>query len=164
MVPWSGTLMTSVFRNILMLGTYKQGMRGAYIDKLIHNLVEDYFCSGLVPLRTQVFSRYPAFVNRLKESSSAEVRFLVNLVQDDPKSKTCRNIKYLNEITDENCLTVPHFQWKQILPKKTMPMNDGWRRSLLDLLSEARQTKDYTRLNLTETQLEEMFISLCISW
>ena len=142
-----------------------QARNSWYVHPHTHTfLVEDFFCSELVSLRNQVYGRYPKFVNMLKSSPSREVRFLVNLVVRDPKSKTWQNLKYLNDITiQDDCLSTPYFEFKQLLPRKLTPPNEGWRTSLLTMLLEVKESKDYSRLNANETQVSEMIDSLCIS-
>ena len=103
------------------------------------------------------------FIQNLKDSQSAEARFMINLVQNDPKSRTFQNIKFLNEISQDNCMTVSQFEWRQILPRKTLPPNESWRISWLGTLLNVRKTKDFSSLNLNEQQAEEMLISLCIT-
>ena len=62
-------------------------------------LVEGYFCSNHTSLRNQVLSRYPAFVRKLLNSFSSEVRFLANLVLHDKRSNVCTNLEYIINIT-----------------------------------------------------------------
>ena len=127
-------------------------------------LVEDFFCSQYVSLRNQVYGRYPKFVNKLRCSPSKEVRFLINLVLNDPKSKTCQNLIFLNGLTNQNdCLLTPYFDFKQLLPRKTTPPNESWRTSLLELLLEVKESGDLSRLNANDSQVDEMIDSLLIT-
>ena len=126
-------------------------------------LVEGYFCRDMIPLRNQVLSRYPGFIRKLLDSPSKEIRFLVNIVMNDQRSTTARNITYLENMT--NCEVVKFARWKvkQNLPVKSVPQSDNWRTSLLTLLLEARQSKNYSKINLSKMEAAEMIISLCIS-
>ena len=88
---------------------------------------------------------------------------MICMVQNDPKSRTCQNLKYLNELTNDNCLTMSPFEWKQLLPRQTIPENHTWRVTWLQLMLEVQQSQDYARLNLNKEQFRDMFDSLCIS-
>ena len=82
---------------------------------------------------------------------------------NDQRSTTARNITYLESMT--NCEVVKFARWKvkQNLPVKSVPQSDNWRTSLLTLVLEARQSKDYSKINLSKLEATEMIISLCIS-
>ena len=87
---------------------------------------------------------------------------MINLVETDPRSKMCWNISFLSDITNENCLALAPWRWKQLLPKLELSDSDSWRTPWLDCLLEIRLTKDYQKLNLTEDQFDQMLTSLCI--
>ena len=126
------------------------------------NLIENYFCKDFIPLRNQVYGRYPKFIWKLKSSPSKEVRFMINFVETDPRSKPCLNIRHLSDITNEDCLAMAPWRWKQLLPKLELD-SDSWRISWLDCLLDIRQSKSHQKLNITEDQFDQMFTSLCIS-
>ena len=127
------------------------------------NLVESFFCKDLVPLRSQIYGRYPKFITKLRNSPSKEIRFMINIVENDPKSVTCLNIRFLSDLAGEHCLSFAPWRWKQMLPKNEIPVNETWKTSWLECLLEIRKCKDYGRLNLTEDQFNSMLDSLCIS-
>lgn len=118
--------------------------------KLVHDvprstytyLVEGYLAREQTSLRTQVLSRYPGFYRKLLSSPSKEVRMLVKMVSKDPRSITCRNLKYLSLKTG---LEQPHSygSWKvrEALPVQKVPMNEMWRLGLLAKLMEMRRNK-----------------------
>ena len=62
-------------------------------------LVEGYLAADQTSLRNQVLSRYPGFYRNLLNSPSKEVRILARLVANDPRSNTCKNLRYLKELT-----------------------------------------------------------------
>ena len=62
-------------------------------------LVEGYFASDQTSLRNQILSRYPGFFRGLLASPSKEVRILARMVRDDPRSTTCRNLRFLIQKT-----------------------------------------------------------------
>ena len=100
--------------------------------KLIHDvprstftyLVEGFPAQGVPSLRNQVLSRYPAFYRKLKSSPSKEVRMLVNMVSRDPRSITCKNLKYLRDKTNlEHPEMYISYRVRVALPVQTLPAN-----------------------------------------
>ena len=87
--------------------------------KLVHGLprntftylVEGFLSGSQVSLRNQALSRYPGFYRGLLNSPSKEVKMLARMVSRDPRSTTCRNLKYLEQKTK---LKNPEFcsSWK----------------------------------------------------
>ena len=111
------------------------------------NIVENYFCEGLDSMRRQILSRFGNFVQKLAMSPSYEIRFLINIVKDDFRSQTCRNIKYVNSLCNEDILKTESREIKEKLPRP--PEVEKWRRSLLTTMIEAKQLKTYQNLNLS---------------
>ena len=62
-------------------------------------LVEGFFAGEQISLRNQILSRYPGFFRGLLSSPSKEIRILARIVKDDPRSTTCRNLRYLSQKT-----------------------------------------------------------------
>ena len=62
-------------------------------------LVEGFFAKEQSGLRSQVLSRYSGFLRKLQCSPSKEIRMLVRMVHNDPRSTTCKNIRYLKRMT-----------------------------------------------------------------
>ena len=60
-------------------------------------MVEGFLACSQVSLRIQILSRYPAFYRKLLVSPSREVRMLSKMVSADPRSPTCRNLKYIRK-------------------------------------------------------------------
>ena len=60
-------------------------------------LVEGFLSGSQVSLRNQALSRYPGFYRGLLNSPSKEVKMLARMVSRDPRSTTCRNLKYLEQ-------------------------------------------------------------------
>ena len=59
------------------------------IDRKTHvYLVENYFCSNLVSLRNQIYSRYSNFAKTLNDSPSREVKLLFKVLSKDARSLT----------------------------------------------------------------------------
>ena len=136
--------------------------------KLVHDvprstytyLVEGYLAREQTSLRTQVLSRYPGFYRKLLSIPSKEVRMLVKMVSQDPRSTTCKNLKYLSLKTG---LDQPHSygSWKvrEALPVQRVPMNEMWRLGLLAKLMEMRRTK-YMEVKDSQ-RITAMIDSLC---
>ena len=68
------------------------------------NLVENFFCNGYASLWNQVLVRFHKFIGKLKESQSKEIRFMNNLVKNDMRSNTGRNIDHLSYLCKKNNL------------------------------------------------------------
>ena len=135
------------------------------VDRATHvYLVENYFCSDLVSLRNQIYSRYCNFVKKLKESPSREVKLLFTVLSKDARSPTNRNIHFLNQIVKVDVVETPKIELKPLFPKALGQQNDSWRLRLLDLFLEARKNVEYrSSLNLSATYVKAMIDSLCIS-
>ena len=52
---------------------------------------------------------------------------------------------------------------RSAIPKNPIPENDQWRVRLLNVLLDARKSKNSEDLNLNKEQLDSMIQSLCIS-
>ena len=127
-------------------------------------LVEGYFCSNHVSLRNQVLSRYPAFVRKLLNSFSSEVRFLANLVLKDQRSTLCRNLSYISNITQLSQVhQISKWRLKEVLPRQLCKSEDMWRVSLLSAYLEIRFRKQFSQYGMTQSQCDLFIRSLCIS-
>ena len=123
-------------------------------------LVEGFLAQDQSSLRNQVLSRYPGFYRKLQYSPSKEVRMLVKMVSTDPRSTTCKNLRYLKEKTG---LEQPesHCSWrvKGALPVQKVPEEQMWRLGLLANLMEMRQMK-YMEVQDNQ-RITAMIDSLC---
>ena len=82
-------------------------------------LVEGLFAEDQISLRNQILSRYPGFYRKLLTSPSKEVRVLARMVASDPRSITCRNLRYLREVTGkENIEWYASWKVRDLLPVK----------------------------------------------
>ena len=127
-------------------------------------LVEGYFCSNHVSLRNQVLSRYPAFVRKLLNSFSSEVRFLANLVLHDKRSNVCRNLEYISNITQiRDVHQMVKWRVREALPRQLCKPEDMWRVSLLSAYLEIRYRKTFSQYGMTQSQCDLFIRSLCIS-
>ena len=127
-------------------------------------LVEGYFCSNHVSLRNQVLSRYPAFVRKLLNSFSSEVRFLANLVLHDKRSNVCRNLEYISNITQiRDVYQMVKWRVREALPRQLCKPEDMWRVSLLSAYLEIRYRKTFSQYGMTQSQCDLFIRSLCIS-
>ena len=91
-------------------------------------------------------------------SPSREVKILSR--QNDPRSTTCKNLKYLRELTSladpENYSSD---RVKMELPKRDVPDSDRWRLSLLNSLFKLKEER---HLDVVDTkQVCAMIQSLC---
>ena len=123
-------------------------------------LVEGFLAKNQPSLRTQVLSRYPGFYRKLKSSPSKEVRMLVNMVAEDPRSITCKNLKYLRKKTGlEEPEKYSSFTVKAALPVQEVPDKEMWRLGLLTNLMELKQRK-YMEVKDYQS-ITSMISSLC---
>ena len=78
--------------------------------------VEGFYAGEQISLRNQILSRYRGFFRGLISSPSKEVRILARIVKDDPKSTTCRNLRYLRQKTSmEQVESVSNWRLKKAL-------------------------------------------------
>ena len=123
-------------------------------------LVEGYFGSGLISLRNQVVSRYAKFYRKLVDSSSKEVRILAQLVKNDPRSTTCRNLRLLRKMSGfSQAELYSSYRIKAALPMKKVPEKECWRLGLLASLLFLRSER-FT-LGLDAQRIDAMITSLC---
>ena len=105
-------------------------------------LVEGFLASSQVSLRNQVLSRYPGFYRKLLVSPSIEVRMLAKMVSSDPRSSTCKNLKYLRKVaTHQQVEWLSSWRVRELLPVRSVPDNEKWRLGLLSYLMEQRLDK-----------------------
>ena len=123
-------------------------------------LVEGFFASGQHSLRNQVLSRYSGFFRSLMQSPSREVRALARIVSSDPRSSTCKNLRYLGKLTR---LNQPEFyssaRIKLALPVREVPDSEKWRLGLITSLMKI-QNERYHRVEDSKT-ICAMLDSLC---
>ena len=120
-----------------------------------------YLCEGQYSLRKQILSRFVGFARQLGQSPSKEVRLMFQLVKEDKRSVTARNLTYLNRICKCNTLNFTSWKVKELLPRAKEC--EQWRTRLLTTLLDARINRQYQHLNLQKYGVEEMIKSLCIS-
>ena len=123
-------------------------------------LVEGFLAANYVSLRNQVLARYGGFYRRLATSPSREVRGLVKIVQNDPRSNTGRNLRLLRLKTG---MDYPEqfssFKIKGCLKALQVPKVEEWRLGLLVTLFEMRSEK---LLRVEDTKgVTAMIDSLC---
>ena len=118
--------------------------------KLVHGvlrstytyLVEGFLAKDQTSLRNQILSRYPGFYRKLQMSPSKEVRMLVKMVENDPRSTTCQNLRYLRKVTNlENAEQYSSWRIREELPKKSVPEAEKWRLGLLAKLMAMKQNQ-----------------------
>ena len=63
------------------------------------------------------------------QSPSKEIRFLSKILLNDPRSTICKNVWFLNDLTDVNIIETSKFQLKKLikLTINPIPANDLWR-------------------------------------
>ena len=123
-------------------------------------LVEGLLAEGQTSLRNQILARYPGIYRKLLTSPSKEVRVLASMVADDPRSTTCRNLRYLREVTNmDNVESYSSWRVRESLPVQNVPEKEMWRVGLLNSLMGLRSEK-YKRIQDTK-HICAMIDSLC---
>ena len=126
-------------------------------------LVEGYFCAGFTSLRNQIHGRYSKFIQKLFNSPSKEVMFMINLVYSDARSPTCNNIKFLSVRSGLDIMKTASWKVKSLLPVQCVPQHEQFRIGLLNILLETKYCKSFATLNIDLTQCNAMITSLCNS-
>ena len=123
-------------------------------------LVDGWFSGNMTNLRNQVLSRYPRFYRSLASSVSREVRGLLKIVENDPRSTTFKNLKLIRERTG---LSRPELfcarKIRSLLPSRKVPASEYWRLGLLTSLFTVKSEK-YADVQDTE-RIVAMIHSLC---
>ena len=123
-------------------------------------LVEGFFAASQCTLRNQILGRYPGFYRNLLASPSREVRMLAKMVSDDPRSTTCKNLRYLREMTGlEQAEQYSSWRVRESLPVQQVPKTEMWRTGLLTKLMELRSAKYHEVLD--NKRICAMLDSLC---
>ena len=95
-------------------------------------LVEGSLAENIPTLRNQVLSRYPSFYRKLLSSPCTEVSVLLRIIENDPRSTTCRNLRFLRNATK---VSQPELRSGKFirtnLPTKSVPEEEKWRVGLL---------------------------------
>ena len=106
-------------------------------------LVEGYFAQNQPSLRRQILSRYPEFYRKLLTSPSKEVRVLARMVTGDPRSTTCKNLRYLREKTKlDKVEEYSSWRVRDALPALEVPETEKWRLGLMQSLFTMRSEKN----------------------
>ena len=123
-------------------------------------IVEGFLAKDQSSLRNQVLSRYPGYYRKLLASPSKEVRVLAKMVSTDPRSITCKNLKYLREMTSfEQPENYSSWRLRDALPVQSVPEAEGWRLGLLTSLLKMKQIK-YLEVQDSK-RITAMIDSLC---
>ena len=104
-------------------------------------LVEGKLASSFTPLRNQVLGRYPGFYRRLCDSSSKEVRVMVELATGWAQTVTAINLGHLRQLTGLDPAVDSIRQIREALPVKEVPECEQWRLGLLDALLALRSER-----------------------
>ena len=141
-----------------------QARRAFDIDYASHvYLIEGYLCHDLPTLRHQVLSRYGGFVRKLLQCHSREISFVASMVINDQRSVTCKNLTYLNELTQMNVLYEANWKVMAALPRQYVPDSELWRINLLSTLMDIKIKKTYSMYNMDKVRTDDLLASLCKS-
>ena len=105
-------------------------------------------------------SRYPGFYRGLLQSPSKEVRILARIVSCDPRSVTCRNLKYIRRLTsDPRAEDLTSWKIREKLPVQDIPDRECWRLGLMSVLLKGKCEK-YQEVQ-DNKRISDMLDSLC---
>ena len=111
-------------------------------------------------LRNQIIARYPGFFRSLLGSPSKEVRLLARIVQLDPRSTTCSNLRYISQMSDlSNPENYSSSKVRMSLPVMEVPESEKWRLGLIISLFKMKQEKYHNAIDFTT--ISSMIDSLC---
>ena len=109
------------------------------VPRSTHNyFVEHLLAKDFASVKEKIFSQYTRFVQKLRQSTSKEVRILQNIVKNDVRSVTGRNCLMLAQEFDIDPNTVGSQKFKDLYQCYGIPGQDLWRISILDTLLQNR--------------------------
>ena len=104
-------------------------------------------------------ARYVNFYRSLMKSSSSEVSFLAEVVNEDIRSTTAMNLNLIQEETGLNPYMANSYQVRNKAKKTEIPEGQEWRISTIDYLLKERRSRE---ANLESTdQLTKIIDALC---
>ena len=127
--------------------------------------VDQLLSCGLSSLKSDVMSRYKGYLSSLQQSPSTEVSTLANMMSRDVRSVTGRNVKYLEDQTGVDCMSVSKTLFKNTLLANIVnpPESDLWRVKLLGKLLETRGEYYYWGYDEEMSNISDIINSLCIT-
>ena len=124
-------------------------------------LVENLLAVNFVPIKTEIMARYGKFFTSLRKCKSPEVRQMAEIVRQDVRSTTGKNLTRIRRKTGVNTVTVPSMIVRETVPRAEVPVYQEWRLSLLETLLKQRREMD---AQMVDTSLiSDMIDSLCSS-
>ena len=85
------------------------------------------------------------------------------MVINDHRSVTCKNLTYLNELTQMNVLYEANWKVMAALPRQYVPDSELWRINLLSTLLDIKINKTYNMYNMDKVRTDDLLASLCKS-
>ena len=93
-------------------------------------LIEGFLAENIPTLRNQVLLR--SFYRKLLSSPCTELSVLLRIIENDPRSTTCRNLRFLRNATKVSQPELRSGKFIQTnLPTKSVPAEEEWRVGLL---------------------------------
>ena len=124
-------------------------------------LVENLLALEFVPIKTELLARYGPFFQSLTKSQAPEVQFLANLISQDLRSSTARNLALVRSESGINSFTVPAQMVRNHVKLAEIPRNQEWRITLLEKLLSQRKQLEADLLDTTS--LDDLINPLCSS-
>ena len=114
-----------------------------------------------VPIKTEIMARYGKFFTSLRKCKSLEVQHMAEIVRQDVRSTTGKNLSLIRAKTGVNSVTVPSRIVRETVPRAEVPVYQEWRLSLLQTLLKQRLEMDAQMLDTS--LISDMIDSLCSS-
>ena len=135
------------------------------VPRATHTYFVDQLLScGLSGLKTDIMCRYTKFISSLKNSPSAEVSTLANIVLRDVRSNTGANVRFLTRETgldpSEGISAIRLATQEQLCKPED---RDTWRLQYLARLLAERGEMFYEGIETEENILTGLIDSLCVN-
>ena len=124
-------------------------------------LVENLLASEFIPIKTELMARYGNFFISLTKSKSFEVQFLADIVCQDIRTTTAKNLALVRSESGIDSFTVPASLVRRNVKLTEIPVNHEWRLSLLEKLLAQRKVMESELQEITT--LSQTIDSLCSS-
>ena len=104
--------------------------------------MENLLAQNFIPVKTELMARYVNFYKSLKKSNSQEVSFLAEVVSEDVRSTTARNLNLVKAEADVNPFTASANSVREAVSKEVIPEGQAWRIQTLEYLLKERRSRE----------------------
>ena len=86
---------------------------------------------------------------------------MAQMVINDQRSVTCKNLTYLQELTKMNPIYEANWKVRAALPRQYVPESELWRINLLSTFMQIKITKTHSMYNMDKVRMDSFLASLC---